>query len=373
MTQNIESATKPVVAIVNQYPNLLEKAEDRVSKMKKFYDMLIESSKSGIDSELDGKLKEFIEAAKVAKCEMNKERSPITRKLTEISKAFTAKENEAETLIAGIQKIRNAYAKKVAEENRKAEILGQQKRMKDEEAINLKAEIEMEFRIFVQSLIESKCKSIIAALGTITDENKEQKHEGLKQMSTEISTETLYKFETKKASKFNNNPTAICSQVKILLAEDMKKYFNTEVNDAKQDALIKFEDYAALNETERQAQIKLDEIRNQVESESALEVAQANIEASTDAEKAAAAFNSIAETTEAPEAKVYYEIEVNGAKGYAAIVAYWFATLGKEFAVEKFPNKTIKSMIGDLERHSLKFNERLENDSVKYVEKYKAK
>ena len=357
---------------LDKIPNLLMTLTARKDKLKNYAVILAGKVKQGMSPELDSKLQEFIVAAKTAKKDFNDQRSPFTKQFDLIKKEFTALENSIQSEIDPIQEVRNNYAKQLADEADKKRREAELEQNKIQEAITLKADIELEIKEYVQSKIDNLKNAIINSLSTVTVDNQSEKKPKLQAMPTAMNPKVLNEFTTSKTSRFGLDPQNIYIELLPGLEAELKDHYQREIETAKQDAIIQFDRIVAMSKDEKEAALKAAEDQQKLDSQSYMDVATASVQATASAEKAQEAFKSTMEVhQELPENRTGYEIMLNGKEGYAAIAAYWFATCAADYT-GKMESKTLGSMVKDLQKHAHKHDVFLENPAVKYEKTYKA-
>lgn len=100
-----------------------------------------------------------------------------------------------------------------------------------------------------------------------------------------------------------------------------------------------------------------------------------NVEMKAQGEKTMAMFNqesTIAETTQAPEARQGYEIEILHPAAFVQIFQLWFENEGKNLPVDKIGNTKLDQMKAWAEKHAHKNDVKIESKFLKYEPSYKA-
>lgn len=327
----------------------------------------------GITPELDETLKRTIQNLKAAKDDFNAKRSPLTKRLQEIVKMFTEKENTVQALADDLQKHRNDSAAKVAKENKGKQRQAQIEQYKTQEAIDLKAAIEVEIRTWVQSLSDKMELGILAAMKTVTLENKEEKRKKLQSMNTALDPLVYGNYETKLVSRFGNDVLSINNDLLLSLEAELLEKYQKQVETAKHEALLMFNTIATMDEKTKEATIAAKEQDAIIESASVIEVIQEAVSIQADASKAEAAYTAVVETIEMPDAKKSYEIVLlDDAAGYSALVPYWFAICAKDFK-GNWSTRSFDQCRKDLEKHATTTGTKLESKYIEYKDKFKAK
>lgn len=346
--------------------------DQRLAKAKTYKASIdIEISK-GITQELDTKLSTTIDGLKAAKADFNAKRSPLTKKIQDIVKLFTEKENDLQKMIDDLQSERNKYAAKVA-----AEIAEQQKKnairiAKDNEAIDLKKIIEIEIRTSVHDNIHRVKNSILSAMKTVTQENKDAKRQKLQELDCSLDPLKYGSYETKIISRFNNDVIAINNELLISLEPELSEYYRKEIEGAKQEALLMFNQIANMDDKAKGEAIEAKTQDIAIDTHTAIEVVTEQAEISAEIAKAETAFSNVSESMQMPDAKQLIEIEVLNMEGWSALSAYWWATCAKDFKGNP-ETKTWLSMKKDVEKVAVSTGEKISSQNIIYVPIYKAK
>lgn len=358
---------------LNTIPSLVNEFELRASKVaNKFEQLESQAKEKGLSKELDSVFQAFINGVKAAEKDFKGKRTPLTKRFDEIKKMFTAEENKLKDFANKAQKYRDAFAKKVHEENAKKQREAQAKKIKADEAVNLNARIEAEVRFKVQEKIDSFKNKILNAMQTVTEKNLEDKRDKLQNLNVNIDPKFFSTFKTGYTSKQGNDVAAILKDVLSRVEIELTEYYNKEMATYKQECLTVFRDMAKADKEKKEALIKEQKENIAIESQASKEIAEIQIENNKDAQLAQAAFESTVEVLdEAPESRKGFKIEVLDRSGYAALVAYWFSVLGASFD-GSMERKTVGSMIKDLEKHAHKTGSKLMNDAIKYETVFKA-
>lgn len=353
--ENITDATK-----------LITEAKLRSLKIKTYTEGLVIKAKEGVNAELDDILQATIVKFNTALKDMNDKRMPITRQLDAIKKEFTTQENEVTACIALLQPYRDNYVKKVREdaERQRKEALHEQYRK--QELIDIRAEAGIAFTSFVVEIITKTKNSMIVALKSVTDENREKKFNGLQRMPTQLDVKIFESFRYAGVSKFGHNVAAIVDEVVHERTDAMLKRYDDQIREYKSECILFLQNVITADHVETMQK------EVQVEAQQIIEASTAMATVLAGEAKVDAAFNDIVIADEMPESREGYAIEIKAASGYAAIAAFWFATFAKDLTIDKFGTKTINSMVKDCENHAHKTGQKIESVNVIYSVRYKA-
>lgn len=353
-------------------PQLLQSLDMRLQKAEAHYNAILSKVENAeLTPALDNELMTSINAYKTALTDFNTQRSPITKRLQDIVKLFTEKENKLKGFIDNLQVYRNKFAKMQAEEierqRREAEVI----RLKEKELIDLKNAMYLELQSFIQDKIDTLKKGIIKSLETVTEENKDEKFPRLQAMTTTMSEKEYSTFKTSLISSFGHDIAAIRESVVQSYKDEMRSHYEAEITLYKQEAIFMFNQIVTASKEEKEATIKVASEEIAIESNAAKEIAEVQANASKEAEMAELNFNAVAVDSEMPETRTGFEIVVSNNSAYPALVAYWFSICYKDFTGDIL-KKTVASMITDLEKHAHKTGEKLQNSNITYQTIYKA-
>jgi hypothetical protein len=356
-------------ATINNYPTLVEKNSDTLSKIQKAAYILKSKADAGLNAEIDALLEKFIVNARTAKSEMEAARKPITSEFDNIRKQFTTIENDVDAQIALAQVYRNKWAEQVAEANRIAAEKAKAEQYKALELSELKASAELSIKAAVQSMIDKYKTSILEACATITAANFDDKFPKLQNLSIELEPKKYDAIKTSITSKFGHDVAAIHADKLAELKDSQLAHFRTEMQEFKNGAIANCRNIKEMDETARAASLAAAKEQIAVESAAAAEVAHITAEVNKEADQAEAIMSIIPESVDAPETRSGYEIINLSKTGVQKIVAFWFATLYPSFDgdIEK---KTVGSMKKDLEKHAHTTGTKI--DGIEYKVIYKA-
>ena len=179
------------------------------------------------------------------------------------------------------------------------------------------------------------------------------------------------------------------AELKARQAEKERLEAIAKANEAEKKKLQAAAEQARKEEAERQAELKKQqdaaaEEKNRREQEEqkrmADEAAEAKRKADLDAdvkkqgEQTMAMFEkeaAIAETADAPETKVGYEITVLHPVGFTQIFAIWFEKVGKDLPVDKIGNTKLDQMKAWAEKEALK-GTKIDSKFIQYNDTFKA-
>lgn len=362
-----------MIGAAENAPKLLQTFDSRLAKITAASQTLQGVAKNGLNSDIDAKCEQFIIGAKKAKEDFNSKRSPITQKLYEVIKMFTAKENAVQAEMDTIQAIRNNFAKQVAEENERKRRESELSRIKAEEKIQITGDIELSIRTFMRCEIDKLKQGIVNSLKSVTDDNFDKKLEGLKGLPIEYDVKKWESFSTGIKSKHGHPDAAIESDLKGKLKDELFKCYRTEIQEWKNSALQDMKAMKSeMDDEKRKAMVDAAQKRIKEDTALAMDVESAKVDANSDAQKADLALSAIDdEDSEMPENRTGYKIIVSRNSAYAALAAYWFSTQAKNFSGD-FEKLSIGKMMREIEKHAHSTGEMLDIEGIKYEVEYKA-
>lgn len=421
--------TEDIQLLATTAPQALELNRTSVDKAVEMGNVLIaELNEKGMSAELDKKMNDYLVKVDITVKKMNDRRSPLTRLLTQITKAFTSLENSldtknSESVAYHIQQARNKWAATVAEEQRKAEAKRQLKINRENERINLKSVAQQKIReqfvlllngalATIQRLFNEinltsfdRVESEIRAFGEVYPKGH---FDGL---YPEIEKQIVFNddrlagsivVESKEGlyDKFYQEYMDIIQERKQVLI-DMLPGRKTALEDAerarieaekaaelakaaKSEADKKAAELAAQKAKEEQDRLarEAEDRRIAAERQAAIEAqdrekkAEEDRQAKAAAEKANTLFDVSMEaqssTAETPRTREGYEITVMAQPGWLLVFDLWFRNEGSKLAMDKFEKKTLGSMKTWCEKHAHKTGERIDSPLVKYSETFTA-
>jgi len=354
----------------------------------------------GISPELDVECNKFLGNCSEGMKRMNERRSPITKMLTAVQKEFTKLENEldkdkVDTIPYKIQQHRNELARQEEAKRRKALEEENQKRFAANEAIEIKASVELKVRErYNQALIASKQK-FIDLFNTF--ESVDQEKDIKAQIEAMPLTYPRDKFEliSVPVTAIYVKPDALAALVydsKMSLYDELNANFRENMESHKSHLLEQIparkQEIAEMEKAskaekkrlqeaqelrQREEQIKLDR-EEQQRKEQAIKDAQATKEvgaAQVLFEQEIATASIMSEQTQA--VKHSYVIEVKTHVGWMQLLNLWFTEFGSKTPLDKFPTKKLESIKSDCEKLAFNGGKRLDDSAhIEYLSDVKA-
>jgi len=325
-----------------------------------------------LDAEGDKTLLSFIKNVKSAKDDIKSKRMPFTRRLDEIKKRFTGTENEIDAIVSEFSGYRDSYAKKVLKEREAANNALRLKEMQEREAVQCVSDVSIALGEYINERIADVKGKMLASLKQANPDNVDEKIERVSNMKVEVP-KGLFKGFTFYQDLKHNDFETIRAKTVAERKEKMMHIFHDEIDSYRQECLYHLRDFKKTNFGTKDRAIKehQDKIAASKQASNEVNEVQAGIEKNQ--QIAEIAFNAIEPVdTEQPNVRVGYEIKILERGAYAALVAYWFSTIGKDYDEEKFSRKTIGSMIKDLEKYAYSTGEKLDYKGINYESKVKA-
>ncbi|MCX3264785.1 hypothetical protein [Pedobacter agri] len=360
--EEITSTMAGAGEVLAKNQNLLANA---VAKAK----LLIDTAASGMSDELDAEINTWQLNAKKALTIMNDRRSPITQLMTKMAKVFTNMEADLDptkpaSYYTQAQNLRNQWAKEKAELKRIEEAKIKAKQDKDNEAINLKAEIAKQVRdLYNQKLFAFKgyMSKLFNGLDLTNATETSAKIKAVAQVYPVDKFNELV--PTLFASHHNNEElTALITEIRDGLYQELSVNYtkNIEAEKNRLTDLIpsRINELNAIAKSSKAEKERLEkEAKERQEREAAQLLKdqeaqkladQKRIDDEKKMNEAAAAFDaqaSIAQlTSEQAKTKESYVIEVSDAQGWGAIFLFWFEHEGKGLTPADIEKKTMKQM-----------------------------
>lgn len=387
----------------------------------------------GINSpELDQRANDFIAKCKQRKGDMNEERKAITQIIDEIKKAFTEQENKLDptkdgTVANKLQTHRNAYVKRVAEEEKKRKEEAEHLAKLQQERVETKAKIDIELAQYFESHLLSKKQNMQNQFNACTLPTIDTFVKKLNDYQPFYENAHLLEFKPKttyftldavemdalrtssmagKYTEFNDRFTNELKSFRqelldkipskrIELTEQEAARIQAELEEKKRQeeiakaagkkkarleeearlAKIAEEERLAKQKAEREQREKEEAQRIQDEAAEAQRKAEEEARLKREAELTQTLFDkevAIQNTTPAPETRTGYKITVTHQAGFAQIFMFWWEKEGVKLPLDKIENTKISQMVAFCEKYAHKNSEKIESQYVKYEDVYTA-
>ena len=412
--------------VLKTYPEILIANQTRKDKAIIVGNNILSAiANTGMNPELDERAMKYLTNIATAKKEMNESRAAVTQIMDQLKGMFTTVENDLDvkkpgTIPARIQEERNAYAKKMAEEQERKRREAERDAAKKKEAIELRSSVESKLsKYFNDYLLSVKTKfqnqfndlqlenfadnaaAIRQYEPTYSKKHFEQFSAGL--YSSLHNAEELKAIETDALEgayeKLNDKYKAEMIATKTTIVEQLPSK-HAELIEQKRlaDERERLEKEAAAERDEKQRKIaeenlrmakerelqlqeeqkrreEEEQIRLKKEAEEFKAKEQQEIDIKAQGEQTMVMFDqeaALAEATPAPEVRQGFEITVLHPVGYTQLFALWFENEGKNLPVDKIGNTKLDQMKAWAEKKAHKDGTKIESKFLKYEESFKA-
>jgi len=382
--------------VITNGSKILEASELRVSKALSIGEKIVsEIDTNGMSQELDERCNKYLVNCRNAKTEIENERKPITAYFDAVRKEFTTLEGQldpkkADAIPAKIQAHRDAYVKKLRDEELERQRIAQLKIDKENEVIDIKASLETQLSEYVQNHILERKQKLQNSFNGITLENFTDKSKALKILVIGYDKVHFDSFSPNYQRKHTTQ-----DETMVILNDFMNSKDFTLISAIVVDELQKFK----LDLIDKLPSLKtsLDEMAKagkeeaeRLAAEKAKREADADtkIKADAEAEKERAAkeveVNKVAEQTNAmmdnmvlaesvaPETRDGFKITLLTKTAIAEIFTFWFQREGLTLTIEELEKKTIAQMKSYCEKVGHKNGDMIISENLKYEPVYKA-
>jgi hypothetical protein len=375
---------------------ILQKSELRVSKALSVGEKLINEIKAnGMSAELDERANKFLVNCRNAKSEIEAERKPITTFFDTIRKQFTEIEGnldpkKADTYPAKLQAHRDAYVKKLREEEEAKKREAQAKLDKENEVINIRTSIDAQLSEYVQAHILERKQKLQSSFNGITLDTFEAKQKALKNLSITYDRAHFDSFSPSYNRKYVTQEEGIeiltefiqskdFDLIKVLIVDEINK-FKLELVDKLPSLKTSLEEMAKAG-AEEQKSLAEEKAKREAAAEAKMK-ADAEAKAKADAEelerkKIAEQTNAMMDNTvlmdsAAPETRDGFKLQILNIKGIAEMFTFWLQNEGINLEIEEIEKKSITQMKAFCEKAGHKSGNIIVSDNVKYEPVYKA-
>lgn len=375
---------------------ILQTSAIRVDKALAVGENIVKAiQEQGMNAELDERANKFLVNCRTAKNDIETQRKPITTFFDTIRKQFTETEGKldpkkTDTVVFKIQGFRDAYVKKMRDEEASRQSIAQAKLDKDNEVIEIKSSLEIQLSEYVQNHVLERKQKLQNSFNNITLENFVEKSKGLKTLVITYGKEHFGLFSPNYQRKFTTQ-----EETSVILDEFMKsKDFNlisaVVVGDIQKFKLELIEKLPSLKTSLEEMAKAGDEEKKRLEAEKAKREAddeekmKADAEAKTKADAEALELQKVADQTNAmmdnmvltdsvaPETRDGYKITLLNKTAIAEIFTFWFQREGMTLTLEELEKKSIAQMKAYCEKVGHKSNDVIVSVNLKYEPVYKA-
>lgn len=389
--------TEQLTEIVNKAPGILKQNERSHDKALEYGKNLVEQAQeSGMNDNLDELMSQFQGRVRLTLKTMNERRKPFTQITDHVKKFFTGLESDLNSqnkasIYVQIQEMRNDYATKKIEEQRRREREAQEKIKRENERIEIKKKAGI-------GLSELYGYHLLAAKNNLTDlfesftlKDIMKGKEKINAFSDDFTEADFARLDVGVKSWVlpEDEINMIIASVKSeAIFKDMQADFKRGITALKRDLIDKLpskkaelEEMEKANEEEKkrmQEEAEARRIAEQRKANEAAELRQREAEEKANVEAMGESMSSNVDAQadlfqEKPKVKEAYEIIVKNPAAYALIFQFWFDKEGSKLPVSKLEKYTISRMKKFCENYGLKHEEKIESKLIEYKEIFKAK
>jgi hypothetical protein len=382
--------------------------------------------------ELDKRCNDFIARCKQRKSEINEDRKGITQIIDEIKKAFTEQEAKLDptkdgTIPNQLQAHRNAYVKRIAEEEKARKEEAERQAKLQQERIDLKAKFDVELAQYFETHLLIKKQNIQSEFNACNLDSLSKFENKIKGYQPYYENSHLVEFKPTSKSHTLDDKEVEAIKLSSMAGKytEFNERFTNELNSFKQEIIDKIpskrtelfdlevarqkaeeeekkrqieiakadgERKARLEEEARQAKIAEEERlakqkaeqeqrekaeAERIKAETAEAQRQAELKAQMDkeAELTQSLFDkeiAIQGSVSAPETRTGYKIVITHQAGFAQIFMFWWENEGVKLPLDKIENTKISQMVSYCEKYAHKYNSKIESQYVKYEDDYTA-
>lgn len=387
--------TDVFVEQINTVPGILQANETSVNlAVKAGNDLIAVISQQGMNDDLDTKANDLLVKIRKTHEKLMDRRKPVTSLFDSVKKIFTGFEAQidpksSDNVYGQLQKFRNDYATKKAQEAARARAEAERKLNADKAKIDAKAHYESELRKAFDAYVFKIKSDILSTFEGLTLENFKERSELLKNLKRFYS---FSEFE-KPVAPFNT-PYLSGEEIKACLAdakagkfENYAAEFKTAIDEHLQYYVDRLTSkYRELHELASKDAVEKERLQAEADKRAAEEIdrlkreetdkanaAQAAIEANKNALTANTFFDAQSATVTETQANVRegYEITVTHPAGWQLIIAKYFEKEGLMMPVDELGKKTLNQMKTFCEKLA-KNGETINSPYLRYKEVYKA-
>ncbi|MBC7749564.1 MAG: hypothetical protein H7Z76_13490 [Methylotenera sp.] len=375
---------------------ILQKSELRVSKALSVGANLInEIQEKGMSSEMDERANKFLVNCRNAKSEIEAERKPITAFFDTIRKQFTEIEGnldpkKADTYPAKLQAHRDAYVKKIRDEQAEVQKQAQAKLDKDNEAITIKSSIDAQLSEHVQNHILERKQKLQNSFNGITLETFEVKEKALKTLLVKYDRVHFDSFSPNFGNRLLSKDEAHNILIDVMQSKDFTLISAVVVGDIekfKQELIEKLPslktslDEMAKAGAEEQKRLTEEKAKREADADAKMKAdAEAKLKSDAEAlevQKIADQTNAMMDNTllvdsVAPETRDGFKLNILNISGVSEVFMFWLQNEGINLSIEDIEKKTITQMKAYCEKVAHKSDNKIVSKNVNYEPVYKA-
>lgn len=381
--------------IAKSAPVLLIESQTRINKAVTFGESLLAKIQTnGMSKEIDQEINNYLVKIKNTLKDVKDKRTPITQVLASISKEFTGCEQlldakRSDTTWFRLQKVRNDYAKELAEKARIEEAAKQLKIDQDDEIERLKLSIK-EFVIKeYNGLVFSTKEGLRVIFNDLTLDDWNEGVELINSYSEEITLDLYRTWIMPYAPIYINakQMNEAIGKVMLPMREKLNADLQVEIASIKQGftseypakkneliAIRDTNDKAEKDRIQKEADDREEKRLSDLAAQKVLDDNKAQNEtiAKVDEIKMVSAFKTEQVIADKPK-RTGYEIKIKGSRGYLPIMNLWFEKEGINLPSDATERVNVGRMKKFCEIHAHKFDEKMQSPYLTYEEVYNQK
>lgn len=375
---------------------ILQSSALRVEKALTVGENIIKAiQEQGMNAELDERANKFLVNCRTAKNDIETQRKPITAFFDSIRKQFTETEGKldpkkADTVVFKIQASRDAYVKKLRDEESEKQRLAQLKLDKDNEIIDIKSSLETQLSEHVQNHILDRKQKLQNSFNAITLENFAEKSKALKTLAITYSKQHFDLFSPNYNRKFVTQEETSVMLDEFIKSKDFEliaavvvreiQKFKSELIEKLPSLKTSLDEIAKAGEEERK-RLAAEKAKREADAEAKIK---ADAEAKKKAEAESLEVQKMADQTNAmmdnmvltdsvaPETRDGFKITLLNKTAVAEIFTFWFQREGMTLTLEELEKKSIAQMKAYCEKVGHKSGDMILSENLKYEPVYKA-
>lgn len=394
-TALISTSAENVGMIVRNTPEAFRKNQlSHDNCLKACESLLVQIRESGMTDEIDKIAATYLERTRRTVKAMNELRNPVTKLFDQIRKEFTKLENDIDPTKDGtvpyqLQQYRNAYAKKIREEEEARRRAEESRRQADMAREQYRSACSDDYKDQFNHLVISHINKLTDLNDSVTLDNYSAVFDAVTVYAVELpgdwcppsSVRIPFNLSSDEAQQIRND-------VLNCLIVQFAEQFRVEIGDYRQEILDKLPSKkAGLERIAKASAEEAERIEREMKQREAAEatrkeaerVAREQEEARRqEAQKARAEAASLFEVAQAsaeaysPKAKVTKKIRILNPNGYMQVLAMWWAKEGCNMTDDELA-KTFKKQIAFCEKLANKDGLFISDESVSYVDDVKAR
>lgn len=246
----VKSKSEIILASLEEFkkgPIILRVNEERKTKaITVGNDILSKIQEGGMDDALDERANNFLANCSKANKEMKELRSPVTQIMDQLKKMYTEVENDLDPTKEGsipnkIQKERNAYAEKKANEKKEIERQAALELAKKQELIDLKAEAKKQLAAYFNNHIAERKNTYLKSFNEFTLDDIEQRGKIMKNLTPSYNVAHYNAFELRlNSTNFGTDDfKEIRSEIMLASAEDFAQQYKEQIGSFLTDLIDK--------------------------------------------------------------------------------------------------------------------------------------